>query len=329
MRQQRSAGAGMGLAVLSAVTFATSGTFARSLIDAGWSAEAAVAFRVGVAALVLAVPAVWSLRASWHVLRRNLGAIGLFGLLAVATAQACFFNAVRYLPIGVALLLEYLGIILVVGWMWAVHRQRPRRLTVAGSAAAFLGLIFVLDLTGKGRLDLVGVLWGLGAAVGLAAYFVLSARSDDELPSMVLASGGMAVGAATLTALGLLGILPLHATLGDVILGGHRVNWVVPVAGLALVAAVVPYVAGISAARILGARLSSFVGLTEVMFAVLIAWLVLDELPTPVQLLGGMLIVSGVALVRLDEARSPAATPAREHVSPEPALALEQGSVAR
>jgi drug/metabolite transporter (DMT)-like permease len=85
------------------------------------------------------------------------------------------------------------------------------------------------------------------------------------------------------------------------------------------VAAVVSYVAGIGAARILGARLSSFVGLTEVMFAVLIAWLVLAELPTAVQLLGGVLIVAGVTLVRLDELRAPAEgpAPARE---PEPVL---------
>jgi len=295
------------------------------LIEAGWSAEAAVAARVGVAALALAVPAAWSLRGRGRVLRTNLGMIGLFGLLAVAGAQVCFFNAVRYLPIGVALLLEYLGIILVVGWMWVVHGQRPRRLTVAGSAVALLGLILVLDLTGGGRLDPVGVLWGLGAAIGLATYFVLSARGADGLPSVALASGGMAVGAAALIGLGLLGTLPLHATSGEVNLAGHRVSWLVPVVGLSLVAAVVPYVAGIGAARILGARLSSFVGLTEVMFAVLVAWLVLGELPTAVQLLGGALIVAGVALVRLDELRPAALNRGRIVRPAEPYLVADKG----
>ncbi len=320
MRQQ--AGTGLGLALLSAGTFATSGTFARSLIGAGWSAEAAVAARVGIAAAALAVPALWALRGRWPVVRRNLGTIGLFGLLAVGAAQACFFNAVRYLPIGVALLLEYLGIILVVGWMWVAHGQRPRRLMVAGSIAAGIGLIFVLDLTGGAHLNPLGALWGLGAAVGLATYFVVSARADAALPATVLASGGMAVGAVTLVLLGLVGVLPLHATFGSVNLAGHLVSWLVPVAGLALVAAVVPYVAGIGAARILGARLSSFVGLTEVVFAVLIAWLALGELPTTVQLLGGALIVTGAALVRLDELRGTrVARQARQArlVEPEPA----------
>jgi drug/metabolite transporter (DMT)-like permease len=58
------------------------------------------------------------------------------------------------------------------------------------------------------------------------------------------------------------------------------------------------------AARSLGSKLASFVGLTEVLFAVLFAWLLLGQLPTVVQLIGGVLIVAGVALVRVDELRS-------------------------
>lgn len=308
MQPTRATAAGLGLALLSALTFATSGTFARSLLEAGWSAQAAVIVRVGSAALLLALPAAWALRGRWNLLRRNLGTIGLFGLLAVAAAQACFFNAVRYLPVGVALLLEYLGVILVVGWLWAVHRQRPRRLTAAGSMVAVVGLVLVLDLVGGARLDPVGVLWGLGAASGLAGFFLLSARggagtggSGTGLPPVVLAGGGMAVGAAILLALGMVGVLPLTATFGEVTFAGNRTSWLVPAVGLSLLSAIVAYVAGIGATRTLGPRLASFVGLTEVMFAILIAWLVLSELPTLIQLFGGLCIVGGVALVRLDE----------------------------
>lgn len=304
MRPERTAATGLGLALLSAATFGTSGIFARSLIDAGWSADAAVAARIGIAASVLAVPAFVAAKGRWDVVKRTAGTIGLFGLLAVAGAQVAFFNAVRYLPVGVALLIEYSGIVLVVLWMWAAHGQRPRRLTVAGAVAALFGLVLVLDLTGAGRIEPVGVLWALGAAVGLATYFVLSARIDPELPSTTLAAGGMAVGAGVLLALGAAGALPMRATFGTVEFGGTRMSWVVPVIGLSLVAAVVSYVAGIGAARILGAALSSFVGLTEVMFAVLFAWLVLSELPSVVQAAGGALIVAGIVLVRVDALRA-------------------------
>jgi drug/metabolite transporter (DMT)-like permease len=84
----------------------------------------------------------------------------------------------------------------------------------------------------------------------------------------------------------------------------------------------VSYVAGISAARILGARLSSFLGLFEVVFAVIFAWMFLAQLPTPVQMLGGVLIAAGVGLVRLDELRGAPDAPIEVDVAPrEPVLA--------
>jgi drug/metabolite transporter (DMT)-like permease len=295
---QRSIGAGLGMAVLSAATFGTSGTFARSLIGAGWTAETAVVARIGIAGLILAVPAVWAMRGRWRSLRGSLGTMGPFGVLAVAGAQLAFFKAIQYVPVGVALLLEYSGILLVVAWMWVVHGERPRPLTVAGAAAAVAGLVLVLDLTGAAGVDPLGIAWGLGAGVGLAAYFVLSARVDAELPSVALASGGMGIGAAVLLALGTTGILHLHATFERVTFAGHQVSWLVPVAGLSVIAAVIAYVAGIGAARVLGAALSSFVGLTEVLFAIVFAWFALGEVPTLMQAVGGVLIIVGIALVR-------------------------------
>jgi drug/metabolite transporter (DMT)-like permease len=298
---RRSQGAGLALALLSAALFSSSGALAKSLLDAGWTPAAAVTARVGVAALLLAGPAALSLRGRWHLLRRNTSFLASYGLIAVAAGQICYFNAVRYLSVGVALLLEYLGMVLVVGWLWLRHGQKPRRLTAAGAAVALIGLVCVLDLAGNARLSVVGVFWGLAAAFGLATFFVLSAQGDEELPPLVVASGGMTVGAATLLLLGGLGALPMHATFGHVDFAGRSVSWLLPVVGLSLVAAVIPYLAGISAARILGAKLASFVGLVEVVFAVIVAWLLLGQIPTGMQLVGGVLILAGIVLVQLDE----------------------------
>jgi len=226
-----------------------------------------------------------------------------YGLIAVAGCQVCYFNAVQHLSVGVALLLEYLGTVLVVGWMWLRHGQRPRRLTVIGSVIAILGLVLVIDLLGDSRLDAIGVMWALGGAFGLATYFVLSSQGDDQLPAVAVASGGMTIGALALIGLGVVGALPMHASFGTVEFAGFRASWLVPVVGLSLVAAAIAYVSGIGAARLLGPKLSSFVGLTEVIFAVLVAWLLLGELPTALQLVGGVLIVAGIALVRVDEMR--------------------------
>jgi len=291
------------LALISAASFSTAGTFAHSLIDAGWTPGAAVTARIGCAAIVLFVPALVALRGRWQLLRRSLPTIAIYGLVTIAGCQLCYFNAVAHLSVGVALLLEYLGIVLIVFYLWLRHGQRPQRLTVIGSVVALAGLVLVIDVLGGAHLDPIGVIWALGGAVGLATYFVISGNTTDDVPPLVLAGGGMIVGALALIAFGALGALPMHAVFGPVALAGRSVPWWVPVVGLSVIAAALAYVAGIGAARRLGPTLASFVGLTEVLFAILVAWAFLGELPTGVQLAGGVLIIGGVVLVRLDEAR--------------------------
>ncbi len=303
-RAQSGQGAGWGLALASSACFSTSGSFATPLIHAGWSPGAAVAARVSIAGLLLAVPAAVSLRGRWGVLRRNLGLVAAYGLVAVAGCQLFYFNALSTLTVGVALLLEYLGMLMVVAWLWVRHHQRPRRLTILGSALAVGGLVLVLDVFGGVvHVDLVGVLWGLAAAVGLAAYFVLSSHASGGLPPLALACGGLLVAAVALLLLGLFGAMPLHASTGDVFLAGRQFAWWVPILGLSVIAAALAYAAGVVGMRILGPKLGSFVSLAEVLFAVLFAWILLGQLPALVQLAGGALIVGGVALVRADEMR--------------------------
>jgi drug/metabolite transporter (DMT)-like permease len=302
--QGRHGTTGLTFALLSAATFATSGPLATALIDVGWTPAAAVTARIATAALVLTVPALVQLRGARGMLRRGAVPVLAYGVVAVAGCQLAFFNAVQHLSVGVALLLEYLGSILVVGWLWARHGQRPRRLTVIGAGSAIVGLLLVLDLTGSTRIDLVGVLWGLAAAFGLATYYLISASADSRLPALPMAWASMVIGAGVLVGLGATGLLTMDASTTDVRLLDHSTSWLVPVLGLALVSAAFAYIAGIEAARRLGAKVASFVGLTEVLFAVLFAWVMLGQLPGPVQLAGGVFIVAGVAMVRVDELRT-------------------------
>jgi drug/metabolite transporter (DMT)-like permease len=175
---------------------------------------------------------------------------------------------------------------------------------------AIAGLAMVLDLAGPGRINPVGVVWALLGAVGLASFFLLSAGGEREpLPPIVMAWAGMGVATAGLAAAGWTGLLPMTAGTSSVHVLGHRVSWIVPVLGLSLLAAVIAYVAGIGGIRRLGAKLASFVGLSEVLFAILFAWLLLGQLPSVMQFLGGAFILGGVAMVRLDELR-PAPPPA-------------------
>jgi drug/metabolite transporter (DMT)-like permease len=301
---QRAPGTGVGLwfALASAATFGTSGPFAKSLLVEGWSSGAVVLLRVAGAALALAVPTALAMRGRWHLLRRNAGAVLAYGAVAVAGCQVTYFYAVQRLDVGVALLLEYLGVVLVVLWVWLRTRRAPGALTGAGVVLAVLGLALVLDLSGQSSPDLVGVVWGLLAATGLATYFVLAAH-DSGLPPVALAGLGMVAGAAVLGLLGLVGVLPLRFVGSDVALHGSELPWWVAIGELALVAAAAAYLLGIVAARSLGSTVASFVGLTEVLFAVLFAWVLLSELPGAMQLGGGVLILLGVVAVRAGEVR--------------------------
>ena len=298
----RSKGFGLWFALASAATFGSSGPFAKSLLVEGWSSGAIVLLRVSGATLVLAIPTVLSLRGRWSLVRENLAAILAYGAVAVAGCQVAYFYAVQRLDVGVALLLEYLGVVLVVLWVWLRTRRAPSALTGLGVVLAIVGLVLVLDLSGQTRPDLVGVAWGLVAATGLATFFVLAAE-ESHLPPVAFAGLGMGAGSVVLGLLGAVHVVPLQFASGPVRLMGGQAPWWVAVGELALIAAAAAYLLGVTAARMLGSTVASFVGLTEVLFAVLFAWLLLDELPGLVQLAGGVCIVAGVAAVRLGELR--------------------------
>ena len=307
-------GPGIGFALVSASSFGLSGALARGLMDAGWSA--AVAIRILVAAAVLTVPAAAALRGRWWLLRRNLPVVTAYGLIAVAGCQLAYFNAVAHLQVGVALLIEYTAPVVVIAWLWLRHGQRPGWLTVTGAVVAGAGLLLVLDLVAGAELSLVGIVWALGAMVGVAVYFVLSANEDDALPGSVLAAGGLLLGGVALLVAGALGIVPMAASTQNVVFDDFTVPWWAPVLTLGVVTAALAYVTGIAASRRLGSRLASFVALAEVLAALVFAWLLLGELPRGTQVLGGGLVLAGVIVVKLGESRT-----ARVDAAREPALA--------
>ena len=136
------------------------------------------------------------------------------------------------------------------------------------------------------RLDVAGVLWGLLAAVGLVVFFLIAADEEEALPPISFAGGGLAVGALGLLAVAALGWLPVAASTDPVDLAGWSAPWWVAVVELAIVAGAVAYASGIAAARLLGGTIASFVGLSEVLFAIVFAWLIVGQAMSPVQVLG-------------------------------------------
>ncbi|UYM05726.1 EamA family transporter [Solicola gregarius] len=187
--------------------------------------------------------------------------------------------------------------VLLLGWTWWRTGTPPSRLTSAGAVVAVGGLLLVLDIGGEASLHPAGIAWGLGAAVCVCVYFQSSAGADSP-PALVLTTVGMVVGALGLAVVGVLGILPMTFTTADATLAGNTLPWwaiVLLIAGISTAAA---YVSGIMAIARLGSRVASFVGLSEVLFAVLGAWWLVSQRPTLQQLVGGVLIVTGIAIIR-------------------------------
>lgn len=297
VQRSRSALMGWTAALVSACAFATSGAFAKPLLASGWSAGAVVAVRLGLAAITLLIPGLIALRGRWHLLRSHWRPLLAYGVFGGATAQVAFFNAVQYVPVALGLLLEYLGILFVVAWVALRDRRLPSRLTLAGVAVAIGGLVIVLDPTGLVGLDARGVAWGLLAASGLAVYFVISAR-PMELPPLTFVSVGLGIGTLAILIAGLTGLMPMRASVADVDFVGLTLPWWGPLVLLALIAAAAAYALGFVGVQYLGSTVASFVGLTEVLFAVGWAWLLLGELPGPAQLIGGVVLLAGVAAVQ-------------------------------
>lgn len=296
---------GLGLALTSALAFGASGAFMKPVLESGWSPGAAVLARVLVAAAVLLVPTLLLLRGRYGLLWQARWRVLSFGAIAVAGTQLAYFAAIERIPVSMALLIEYLAPVLLVLLAWARTRRVPRAVVLAGTVLSLVGLALVIGPGDVGGVDLLGVGFGLLAAVGLAAYFLLAAV-PEEVPPVAMAGAGLIVGAIVLGVLGLLGVVPMRAHLDDVPLLETSVSWFVPIVVVGVVATAFAYVTGIAATVRLGSRVASFVGLLEVVFAALLAWVLLGEALGPVQLLGGALIVVGIGLVRSErQARAP------------------------
>ncbi len=295
-------------AVSSAAAFGLSGSLARSLLDIGWSPAAVVAARVGGAFLILLLPCLMMVRRVGFPSRRQTGRMIAYGLVAVALAQLCYFSSVQYLSIGVALLLEYLAPVLLIGWHWARRGHRPANRVFVGAGVAVLGLVLVLDLTGPLTLNPIGVIWGLAAAACLCAYFVLSEEdgTQESVHPLILTTAGTGIGGVVIILAGLAGLLPVTANTRQTVIADLAVSWLLPVVLLILISAVFAYLTGITAIRRLGSSVGSFVSLSEVIFAVIFAALLLGQHPSGSQLIGGALILVGIAVVQRGEAARPA-----------------------
>ncbi|NML53703.1 EamA family transporter [Streptomyces sp. R302] len=304
--QRRSAG--LGLALVSTFAFGGSGVAAKPLIEAGLDPLHVVWLRVTGAALVM-LPVAWRHRA---LLRRKPGLLAGFGLLAVAGVQAFYFASLSRIPVGVALLIEYLAPALVLGWVRFVQRRPVTRAAALGVVLAVGGLACVVQVWSGLSFDLLGLLLALAAACCQVGYFVLSDQGTDEAepadPLGVIAYG-LLIGALVLTVIARPWGMDASVLAGRADLGGSSVPAWLLLGWIVLIATVLAYVTGVVSIRRLSPQVAGVVACLEAVVATVLAWVLLGEHLDAPQLAGGALVLVGAFIAQSAAPKAPSEGP--------------------
>lgn len=295
---------GLGLALVSAFAFGGSGVAAKPLIESGLDPLHVVWLRVAGAATMM-LPVAWRHRGL--VLRRPVLLAG-FGLLAVAGVQACYFAALSRIPVGVALLVEYLAPALVLGWVRFVQRRPVTRAAALGVVLAVGGLASVVEVWSGLSFDAIGLLLALGAACCQVGYFVLSDRGGDGAdaadPLGVIAYG-LLVGTALLTVVSRPWRMDWSLLAGHTDMNGTQVPAWLLLGWIVLIATVVAYVFGVVSVRKLSPQVAGVVACLEAVIATVLAWVLLGEHLSAPQIIGGTVVLLGAFIAQSSAPRSP------------------------
>jgi drug/metabolite transporter (DMT)-like permease len=290
-------GVGLGLALLSALAFGGSGVAAKPLIEAGLDPLHVVWLRVAGAALVMLPLAV----RHRGLLRSRPGLLAGFGLFAVAGVQACYFAALSRIPVGVALLVEYLAPALVLGWVRFVQRRPVTRAAAVGVVLAVGGLACVVEVWAGLGFDALGLLLALGAACCQVGYFVLSDRGSDgeEAPDPLgVIAYGLLIGAAVLTVVARPWSMDRSVLTGQAEMNGTPVAAFALLAWIVLVATVVAYATGVLSVRRLSPQVAGVVACLEAVIATVLAWVLLGEHLSAPQIVGGAVVLAGAFIAQ-------------------------------
>lgn len=277
-----------------AVTFGSNHVAARIAFDHGASVASAVAIRSGVTALVL-LALLRALGVPMALPRPTLARAGAIGVL-VALQSFCLYSAVARIPVALALLAFNTFPMLLALMSWASGAGRPATRTLLAMPVALAGLALALDVFGKAG-DLagrwaeigVGVGWALGAALSFALVLLLTGRWLHDMDGRLRTFLTMGVTAAVV---GLAG-----AAMEAFALPRDSEGWL----GLALLT--VLYGSAITALFVvlprLGAANYAVVLNIEPIAVLFLAWGILGQSVTPLQLLGALIVIGAITVPAL------------------------------
>ena len=297
----RNAKLGYALIVTAAVLFGLNGGLSRVAMGSGLSPELFTTVRITGATLVFVAYAACFRRSA---LVRPKGSAMLLvialGLVGLAVLQLTYNVAIDRLPLGIALLIEYLAPVLVVLWVRFVRKEPVRGRMWFAVGLAVTGLALVSRVWNGLTFDGLGVIMALLAAVSFATYFLLGEHNvgvDDPLRvilwAFVAATVAMNLVEPIWTMPSLEGSTSLLGRLED-----HSANpWLV-IGLIVVLGTVAPFFLGLLALRHLPATIVTVIAMLEPVIANVLGWAWFRESLTPVQVLGAVAVLAGIVLAQ-------------------------------
>jgi drug/metabolite transporter (DMT)-like permease len=243
---------------------------------------------------------------------RELGFLAVAGIVGIGLVQWFYLVAIRRLDVGIALLLEYLAPVLVALWVRFAGGGEVHSRVWWALLLSVTGLAVVTQIWDGLTLDGLGVLAGVSAAVALAVYFLTGERALGDRDPLSVAAWTFAVAAVFWSVLQPWWTFPGGLVGDSVALPGSLegvdaplwllIGWVVVLGTL------VPYALVLVALARLGSTRTGLLCMAEPVLASLVAWSVLGESLTVVQVLGGVVVLTGIVLA--ETARTRSSTPA-------------------
>jgi drug/metabolite transporter (DMT)-like permease len=298
---------GVLMALGASLLFGLNASTTKVIIDAGITPEQVVLFRCFASAMLAGFVVLFTDPGALRVKKSEWKSILAFGVIGVALMQWAYSNAVSNLPIGIALLIEYTAIVIVpIASIW-LFRERISRQTWTGAALVIFGLLVVSNLW-QGGLNLKGLAYAFTAAVCLSVYFIMGEHGQKNRSAMSLLFYSMLVASSFwliaspwwhFDAARLVEPVNLTGTLTGVSVPGWALMlW------LGTMGSFSPMLLTYASLRHLSATAVGIASTAETVFAFIFAWVWLGQEVSSLQLLGGLLVISGIVLAQTSRRKS-------------------------
>ncbi|HET8958469.1 MAG TPA: DMT family transporter [Microcella sp.] len=288
-------------ALIAAVLFGANGSVTKLTMEAGLSPAQVTQFRLVGTALIAGAVLLIIERRAFRVPKQQWPVLIVLGIVGVALLQATYAAAVQLLPVGIALLLEYLAVLFVALVAYFIFREPVKARLWIAIVLVLAGLAVVAQIWSS-TLNVVGVLLALAAAVCLATYFLVGERQVSKTSPLAVSFWTMLIAAIFWAFVSRWWELDpsIFATPVDLggVLGEATVPMLVPLLWNVVLGSFAPFLLSLAALRHLPATAAGIVASSEVIFAFAVAWVWLGEALGPVQIIGAAIVLVGIVLAQ-------------------------------